>query len=39
MNSETTPETKNAANVEESVPFFGVTNMEASLRFYIDGLG
>jgi lactoylglutathione lyase len=32
-------ETKTAANVEESVPFFGVTNMEASLRFYMDGLG
>jgi lactoylglutathione lyase len=27
------------ANVKQAVPFFGVTNMEASLRFYIDGLG
>lgn len=26
-------------NVKEIVPFFGVTNMEASLKFYIDGLG
>lgn len=26
-------------NVKQAVPFFGVTNMEASLRFYIDGLG
>jgi len=26
-------------NVKEIVPFFGVTNMEASLTFYIDGLG
>jgi lactoylglutathione lyase len=28
-----------SANVNQSVPFFGVTNMEASLRFYVDGLG
>jgi lactoylglutathione lyase len=27
------------ANVRQAVPFFGVTNMEASLRFYVDGLG
>ena len=27
------------ANVEQAVPFFMVTNMEASLRFYVDGLG
>jgi uncharacterized glyoxalase superfamily protein PhnB len=27
------------ANVKQAVPFFGVTNMEASLRFYLDGLG
>src|SRR5215469_5417470 len=26
-------------NVKQAVPFFGVTNMESSLRFYIDGLG
>ena len=26
-------------NVKQAVPFFGVTNMEASLRFYIDALG
>jgi catechol 2,3-dioxygenase-like lactoylglutathione lyase family enzyme len=26
-------------NVQQAVPFFGVTNMEASLRFYVDGLG
>ena len=25
--------------VAGAVPFFGVTNMEASLRFYVDGLG
>lgn len=27
------------SNVKQAVPFFGVTNMEASLRFYVDGLG
>ena len=26
-------------NVHQVVPFFMVTNLEASLRFYIDGLG
>jgi lactoylglutathione lyase len=28
-----------SVNVQQAVPFFGVTNMEASLRFYRDGLG
>jgi catechol 2,3-dioxygenase-like lactoylglutathione lyase family enzyme len=28
-----------SVNVKQAVPFFGVTNMEASLRFYVDGLG
>jgi len=28
-----------SANVKQAVPFFGITNMEASLRFYVDGLG
>ena len=27
------------ANVKQAVPFFSVTNMESSLRFYVDGLG
>ena len=26
-------------NVRQAVPFFGVTSMDASLRFYVDGLG
>jgi catechol 2,3-dioxygenase-like lactoylglutathione lyase family enzyme len=26
-------------NVREAVPFYGVTDMAASLRFYVDGLG
>jgi lactoylglutathione lyase len=27
------------ANVKQVVPFFGVTDMESSLQFYVDGLG
>ena len=26
-------------NVKQAVPFFGVTSMEVSLRFYVDGIG
>ena len=26
-------------NVKQAVPFFGVSDMETSLRFYLDGLG
>ncbi|MBL8206415.1 MAG: VOC family protein [Blastocatellia bacterium] len=26
-------------NLKQSVPFFGVTNIEASVRFYVKGLG
>jgi lactoylglutathione lyase len=26
-------------NVREAVPFFGVSDMEASVRYYVDGLG
>jgi lactoylglutathione lyase len=32
-------ETMTSANVKQAVPFFGVTNMETSLRFYVGGLG
>ena len=32
-------ETKTEVNVRLAVPFFGISNMETSLRFYIDGLG
>jgi lactoylglutathione lyase len=28
-----------SVNVKQAVPFFGVTNMQASLRFYMEGLG
>ena len=31
--------TVTSVNVKQAVPFFGVANMEASLRFYIEGLG
>lgn len=27
------------ANVQQAVPMFGVASMDASLRFYVDGLG
>ena len=27
------------ANIKQAVPFFGVANIDASLRFYVDGLG
>jgi lactoylglutathione lyase len=39
LNSEMPTEAKTAANVKQAVPFFKVTNIEDSLRFYIDGLG
>jgi lactoylglutathione lyase len=28
-----------SVNVKQAVPFFVVTNMESSVRFYVDGLG
>jgi lactoylglutathione lyase len=39
MSTQVTPEAKIAANVQQAVPFFMVANIEASLRFYADGLG
>lgn len=30
---------ENEPNVKQAVPFFMVTDIEASLRFYVDGLG
>ena len=35
----TTVDTKTEANVQQAVPFFMVNDIEASLRFYVDGLG
>lgn len=31
--------TLTTVNVKQAVPFFNVTDMESSLRFYVDGLG
>ena len=28
-----------SGNLKQAVPFFGITDIEASLRFYVDGLG
>lgn len=33
------PDVKSKTNVRQAVPFFMVSDMEASLRFYTDGLG
>ncbi|WP_433966211.1 VOC family protein [Tunturiibacter gelidiferens] len=38
MTVETYPE-KLAPNIQQVVPFLWVSNLEASLRFYVDGLG
>ena len=32
-------EPKHAANVKQAVPFFNVSDIEASLRFYVEGMG
>ena len=32
-------EVKTQANVTEAVPFFAVSNMDPSVRYYVDGLG
>jgi lactoylglutathione lyase len=34
-----TPLPETATNVQQAVPFFMVSSMETSLRFYVDGLG
>ena len=34
-----TIETLTMTNVKQAVPFFNVTDMNASLRFYVDGIG
>jgi catechol 2,3-dioxygenase-like lactoylglutathione lyase family enzyme len=42
MSTDQTPaplEAESAPNVKQAVPFFAVTDIEASLRFYLDGLG
>jgi len=32
-------ETMTTTNVKQAVPFFGVSNIEQSVRYYVDGLG
>jgi len=32
-------ETKTEPNVKQAVPFFSVSNIEESIRYYVDGLG
>lgn len=32
-------EENNKPNIKQTVPFFAVSDMEASLRYYVDGLG
>ena len=39
MNAATKPRAEVVANVEQAVPFFWVTDMAKSLRFYVEGLG
>jgi len=34
-----TKKTETGPNVKQTVPFLAVSDMEASLRFYVDGLG
>ena len=33
------PKVSDTPNVRQAVPFFHVKDIEASLRFYVDGLG
>lgn len=33
------PRNTDASNIKQAVPFFGVTDIETSLRFYVTGLG
>src|SRR5271170_6658702 len=39
MSATARPGVRTEVNVQEAVPFFGVSDMEASLKFYVDGLG
>ncbi len=33
------PDVKTKTNIKQAVPFFAVSSMENSFRFYVDGLG
>jgi lactoylglutathione lyase len=39
MSTQALVETKSAANVQQAVPFFMVSSIEDSIRYYVDGLG
>lgn len=39
MDAASKSDTQTAVNVRQAVPFFMISDMDASLRFYIDGLG
>ena len=39
MESQIDSQTKTEPNVKQAVPFFGVSSIEASVRYYVDGLG
>jgi lactoylglutathione lyase len=34
-----THQAKTTSNVKQAIPFFGVDDIEASVRYYVDGLG
>jgi catechol 2,3-dioxygenase-like lactoylglutathione lyase family enzyme len=34
-----TPERSTGTNVKQAVPFFGVSDIDASVRYYVEGLG
>jgi lactoylglutathione lyase len=38
-NSKMKPETKTEPNVKQAVPFFMVSDIDASVKYYVDGLG
>jgi len=39
MSAKTSPVVETEVNVQEAVPFFGVSDMPTSLKFYVEGLG
>jgi lactoylglutathione lyase len=39
MDLATKPETKTETNVTQAVPFFSVSNIDESIRYYVEGLG
>ncbi len=39
MATQARTDTEIAANVQQAVPFFMVSDIEASIRYYVDGLG